>query len=167
MLSSRRLGTLSNARLLLANTLSSGLLCGYLPVGGKGTIGAATAAAIYWFLPFAGNSQWMILLIGLGSVVGYWATSHSLKPGEHDPSRVVVDEWVGMWMSFSFLPKEWYLVVAAFLLFRVFDILKPFGIRQLERLPGALGIIADDLGAGIAAAILVNAGWAVYNIFFS
>ncbi len=69
---------------------------------------------------------------------------------------MVSDELAGMWVACLFLPKTWVWLLAAFLLFRALDIFKPLGIRRFEKLPGGIGIMADDLAAGLAAAGLLN-----------
>ena len=81
-----------------------------------------------------------------------------------DPSRVVIDEWLGVWVAVLFLPKEWPWLVAGFALFRLLDILKPIGIRRLERLHGGIGIMADDAAAGLVAAGILNG---IRLIFFA
>jgi phosphatidylglycerophosphatase A len=68
-----------------------------------------------------------------------------------DPPRIIVDEFVGMWAAALGLPVAWYDLCAVFLLFRVFDVVKPAPLPRLERLPGGLGIVADDVAAGLLA----------------
>lgn len=76
---------------------------------------------------------------------------------EDDPQIVVVDEVVGQWLSLLLLPDSgWKVVVAAFLAFRAMDILKPFPAGWSERLPGGVGIVADDLVAGVYANVLIR-----------
>ena len=69
---------------------------------------------------------------------------------------MVSDEFAGMWAACLFLPKTWVWLLIAFLLFRALDILKPFGIRRLEKMPGGIGIVADDLAAGLVTAAGLN-----------
>ena len=73
-----------------------------------------------------------------------------------DPKLAVWDEFIGMWVTCLFLPKELPWLAAAFICFRVLDVLKPWPIRRFERLPGGWGIMADDLAAGIAGAAALN-----------
>ena len=75
---------------------------------------------------------------------------------DSDPKRCVIDEFGGMWATCLFLPATWGWLLAAFVTFRALDILKPFGIRRLERLPGGIGIMADDLAAGLFGALALN-----------
>jgi phosphatidylglycerophosphatase A len=84
-------------------------------------------------------------------------TKELFQPGEHgapDPSIVVIDEFVGIWITLLFLPSTLPAYACAFLTFRAFDILKPPPARQLERVPGGWGIMLDDVVAGIYANIV-------------
>jgi phosphatidylglycerophosphatase A len=82
--------------------------------------------------------------------------------GETDPPSVVVDEVVGMGVSMSFLPQQnpqylVYYAISAFVLFRLFDVWKPFPWRKAQDLPGGWGIVVDDLGAGLYANLFLHA----------
>jgi phosphatidylglycerophosphatase A len=95
----------------------------------------------------------LVLALFLG---GIWAASRLEKlTGKKDPSVVIVDEIAGQLITYLFLPRAagWGLLLAGFLLFRLFDILKPFPAGPLEDLPGGLGGMADDAMAGIYAAV--------------
>jgi phosphatidylglycerophosphatase A len=84
----------------------------------------------------------------------------SLK--DPDPSSAVIDEVLGMGIAMLGIPHDWPYLVMAFVLFRLFDIWKPFPIRRLEKLPGGWGIMADDLMAGVYARIWIQIGlWAI------
>jgi len=78
----------------------------------------------------------------------------------HDSQRIVIDEVIGQMIAFSLAGAtriSWGLIFAGFVLFRFFDIVKPFPIRHLERLPGGAGVIADDVGAGLYALAALTA----------
>ncbi|MEL6867415.1 MAG: phosphatidylglycerophosphatase A, partial [Bacteroidota bacterium] len=75
-----------------------------------------------------------------------------------DPSKVVIDEMAGMWISLLWLPFSPLLLLLAFLLFRAFDIGKPFYIRQMEKLPSGWGIMMDDVLAGVYTNLLLQIG---------
>ncbi len=149
---------------LIADAISTGFGSGLWPYAGKGTVASAVAVAIYWVLPFGGSSVWIFAMVAITAVIGTIAIYFSLRPGEADPSRVVIDEWLGVWVAVLFLPKEWPWLVAGFALFRLLDILKPIGIRRLERLHGGIGIMADDAAAGVVAAGVLNG---IRLIFFA
>lgn len=73
-----------------------------------------------------------------------------------DHNRVVIDEVAGMCITLLFVPLKWQYTLIGLVLFRFFDILKPFGIRKLEKLPGGWGVMADDVLAGIYANIILQ-----------
>ena len=139
----------------LATVVATGLGSGYWPIA-PATAGSLVALAVYWLVPLSRNSPGLYALIAAGFVAGVWAINRILAPGETDPGRAVWDEFVGMWATCLFLPREWPWLVAAFFTFRVLDIAKPLGIRRLERLPGGLGVMADDLAAGLVGAGILN-----------
>ena len=135
--------------------IGTGLGSGLFPVA-PATAGSLVAIAIYYFIPVASDSIHLYLMIGVGFVVGIWATGTLITPTNHDPRQAVWDEFIGMWATCLLLPKTLPWLAAAFILFRVLDVVKPFPVRRLERLPGGLGIMADDLLAGIYGAVLLN-----------
>jgi len=141
--------------------------CGYAPKG-PGTAGSLAALAIAWLLhTYAGVSSiglaWLALLL---AIPGIWAADVVARVNRaKDPQIVVVDEVVGQWMTLAGATAlNWKSWLLAFVLFRLFDIWKPPPVRQLERLPGGLGIVADDAMAGIyGALVLFAAGW--FNLY--
>ena len=139
--------------------ISSGCGSGYFPKA-SGTIGSIAALAVWYFLiPISVWSDPLIstaivlaiTLLGIVSISG-------VAEGD-DPAWIVIDEWAGMLLALVPLgDKNWLLALSALALFRFFDIVKPGPIAQLEKLPGAWGIMADDLLAGLAAAICLWLG---------
>ena len=127
------------------------------------------ALAVYWLLDSlvfepgggvsygTGDAAWFFGLIGVTAIAGVWATSYIKSEDDLDPSRGVIDEWIGMWVTIAFLPVTWPWMIAGYFMFRALDILKPLGIRRLEALPGGWGIMLDDIGAGILGAVVLNA----------
>jgi phosphatidylglycerophosphatase A len=132
--------------------------CGRSPFA-PGTVGSAAALLIGIALHrFAGVSAWYFLV--LAAVLFYpavWSASvvaHTSKI--EDPGFVVVDEVLGQWIALAGArPFNWVSCLAAFALFRLFDIWKPPPVRQLEAFPGGLGINADDAMAGCYAALVI------------
>lgn len=141
--------------------------CGYAPKG-PGTAGSAGAVAIALLLhaarpvpPFS-FAIFAALLLG----PGIWAAGETARAaGRKDPQFVVVDEVIGQWIALAGATVlNWKSWLAAFLLFRLFDIWKPFPVRNLESLPGGTGIVMDDVMAGVyAALVLFTAGW--FNLY--
>jgi phosphatidylglycerophosphatase A len=142
--------------------MGTGLGIGLAPIA-PATWASLAAVLAYGFSPLAEDSVGFLLLCGLGFLAGIWACQTLITEADHDPSRAVWDEFAGMWITCLFLPKTFFWLAAAFVVFRVLDILKPWPIRRFERLPGGLGIMADDLAAGAVGAVALNI---VYWLFF-
>jgi phosphatidylglycerophosphatase A len=127
--------------------IATGGHVGYFPIA-PGTAGTFLAAALYWLLrldlPLAGGA--CILLFLLAGIPASSRMEAHLGP---DPPQVVVDEMVGFWIAMFALPRGLALVAVGFLVFRIFDIFKPFPVRRAERLPGGWGIMTDDVISGI------------------
>jgi len=145
---------LKNAGDSLAEWTATGLGAGHLPVapGTWGSLeGVVLAAAIHWTIPIWERGIIAGLAI-LFSVVGVWAASRSAAlSGDSDPSKVVIDEIAGQLLCLVWIPVTGVSLLAGFLLFRCFDIVKPAPARQSESLPGGWGIMADDWIAGLYA----------------
>lgn len=150
----------------IASILATWFGCGRAPVG-PGTAGAAGALAVAFLLVrYAGLGRLGLFLLAAAlTPVAIWAAgSEARSSGRKDPGHVVIDEVLGQWIALlgaAATPLSWG---AAFVLFRVFDIYKPPPVRQLERLPGGLGIVADDLMAGAYSA-LVLFGMGCFNLY--
>lgn len=149
-----------------SNLISTWFGCGLSPFA-PGTVGSAAAVAIAIVLhAYAAFVWWHFLL--MAALLFYpavaSATATAREVGLKDPGCVVVDEVIGQWIALAGARHyTWATYLAAFALFRTFDIWKPPPVRQLEALPEGLGINADDVMAGIyAAVVLFAAGW--FNI---
>lgn len=155
---------------------------GYIP-GAPGTYGALLAVGFfslirYTFFGFmagekvliwnvSGNVIFALLLIIIAtlSLVGVWAAERSIPLlGNDDPPEAVVDEVIGQLITLMFIPLDtvWLGMVAGFVLFRIFDIWKPYPINHLQNLSGGLGICADDVLAGIYAGVCLNVGYSLF-----
>lgn len=153
----------SAARVRFADLLSTWFGCGFAPVA-PGTVGSAAAILIAIVLNQAvGFTRWHFVLLAAAmfypAVWSAGVTANARK--RKDPGIVVIDEVIGQWLTLAGLATfTWKGWLAAFLLFRAFDIWKPTPVRQLEALPAGLGINADDAMAGVyAALVLFAAGW--------
>ena len=110
------------------------------------------ALAVWWFQP--GDTA-LLGITAVVSVVGVWAAGREEeRAGVKDPRTIVIDEVAGMLIACCGHPRTLPWVLGLFLAFRVFDVLKPFGIDRLQALPGGLGVVADDLLAGVYANLL-------------
>jgi phosphatidylglycerophosphatase A len=144
-----------------ALSVASAGYAGFFPIA-PGTAGAAVGVALWAAVRGAGAGlAGDIVLTATALIVGVWAaqvTERSL--GVTDPGVVVIDEVMGMGLTLIGAPFTWPTAVAGFLLFRLFDIVKPPPGRRLERLHGGWGIMADDFAAGVYAwAALQAALW--------
>ena len=151
----------------LANIIATWFGCGRSPAA-PGTVGSAAAVAIAILLArYAGFTPiYFLALAALLCVPAVWAADVAARAAKvKDPGFVVVDEVLGQWIALAGARHlNWRSYLAAFALFRIFDIWKPAPVRQLERLPGGIGINADDAMAGIyAALVLFAAGW--FNLY--
>ena len=129
-----------------------------------GTAASFVAAILAW--PIASlYGHWILLPFGIGvGIVGILSSgSYAKECGRADPSDCVIDEVAGQWIACAFAPPTYLSFILAFVLFRFFDIRKPWPISAAEKLGGGLGIVADDICAGIAAGFIVwlfsNAGY--------
>lgn len=134
---------------------ASGLGSGYFPVA-SGTAGSAVAAAMYWFIPGFEQLPTITVVSVLFLLVGIPASGMMEKHYGNDPSVVVIDEFVGMWVALIALPKTIWILLAAFFLFRLFDIIKPEPARWFDNKQGGTGIMLDDVVAGIYANLLIQ-----------
>jgi phosphatidylglycerophosphatase A len=129
---------------------------GYLPASGT----CATIIALFalYALQFADltNSVQLFLLVVVTVCALYMIRCIQHYFTVVDPSYVVIDEVVGSFFAVSFLPARIDVYLLVGILFRLFDIMKPFGIKRAEKLPGALGIVIDDILAGILANVVVR-----------
>ncbi len=129
---------------------------GYVGKGG-GTIAAIFYCIIWLFLP-AGYTQgmWQVVLTIFIILLGVWSSNHVDLIWGKDSSKVVIDEVAGMAISLLYVPQNIKYVGIALVLFRFFDIIKPFGIKKLENLPKGWGVMADDVLAGIYSLIIIQ-----------
>jgi len=144
----------------IASPIATCLGLGRVPLapGTAGSLGALALGAVLVQYRGWGSSQFA-LLAAASMAPSVWAAHVvSATSGEKDPSRIVVDEAVGQWMTLvGCTAYNWKSWLAAFLLFRAFDIWKPPPVRHAENLPGGLGIVADDVVAGLYSALVLFA----------
>jgi phosphatidylglycerophosphatase A len=146
---------------------------GFIPIA-PGTFGSLVGVGIYLLLKLIVLSSFvsnivLVLAILVITLAGIWAASQAERLfGRKDPGRVVVDEVAGQLISLlpvAVLPVSWQVwVMVSFILFRFFDIVKPYPARRMERMHGGLGIMCDDLIAGVYAAVVICVAFAVTRI---
>jgi phosphatidylglycerophosphatase A len=130
---------------------------GYAPIA-PGTFGALGACLLNIFLMHSAHYN---LILGINILIfmmlGVYVSFQLEAEWGSDPSRIVIDEVIGMWIATIFLPPNIYVLLTAFILFRFFDIYKPLGIRYFDNLKNGWGVILDDVLAGIYANIVLQA----------
>ncbi len=128
---------------------------------GPGTWASAVTVILWWAVAQALPAAWLLPLAILVSVavtlIGIPpSTVVARESGREDPGFVVIDEVAGQMIALIGVPLHWKYLVAGFILFRSFDIVKPFPLRRLEDLPEGTGIMMDDVGAGLYALVLLQ-----------
>jgi phosphatidylglycerophosphatase A len=153
----------------LANAASksrlSWLIATFFGIGhlqpGSGTWAAAVTIALWWIASLWIPAAWLtlsaVVISVLVTVIGIPpSTVVARESGIKDPGFVVIDEVAGQMIALIAVPVNWKYMLAGFILFRSFDIVKPFPLRRLEALPGGTGIMMDDVGAGLYALALLQ-----------
>jgi phosphatidylglycerophosphatase A len=134
-----------------------------------GTFGSLAALPLAWLLHWAGGFPLLAFMTLLVFLVGYWATARELaKGGDPDPAEIVIDEVAGQWVALFPLSAGLWLAgaaphvfpypgwVGAFLMFRLFDVWKPWPVSWADRQHGVMGVMLDDIIAGVLAALCVS-----------
>ena len=126
-----------------------------------GSVASGFACLIWWFLSDYFSSIGYVVLVVFGSVIAWlviWKVEKQFDA--HDDKAIVIDEVIGQWVTLLFLPRELWIVVFGFLLFRMLDIWKPWPINKIDRrMENPTGTLLDDIIAGFAACVLTNAGY--------
>lgn len=149
----------------LHKLIGTGMGLGYIPLapGTMGSLGGCLVAVV-----IKQYTAWpdvlLVFLIFLFFLIGVYCSDKLETDWGKDPSRIVIDEIVGMWIALWALPSGWLYILAAFILFRFFDIYKPLFIRKLENLKGGWGIMMDDVLAGIYANLAIQLFYLVTKV---
>ena len=140
----------------LAVLLATVGYCGYFPIA-PGTVGSAAGLVVYLLVWWTQSPLLEAALIALTFAAGTWAATHAERFfGGIDPGPVVIDEVLGMLITLAFIPVGWSGALAGFVIFRVFDVIKPFPADRLEKFHGGFGIMADDAMAGVYANLVLR-----------
>lgn len=135
---------------------------GWAPLA-PGTVASALTVVMLWLVPFSRLT--LVVVFVAVTLIGTWAAEHAERMlGRKDPGAIVVDEVAGMILSVLALPLTLPVLALAFVLFRIFDVVKPTPARQAQALPGGLGVMVDDLVAGLYALVIVAALHALTGI---
>ncbi len=141
---------------LLSKVISTFFGVGYFPVA-PGTITSLVVILAYKFYLYQLSWPLYLLIIFFLFVVGvYTSTKFSAESNKKDPRKIVIDEACGQLLVLFRMSEAWFPVLASFILFRVFDIVKPYPIKKVEALPAGWGIMMDDVVAAIYAGVIIN-----------
>jgi len=131
----------------------------------SGTAGSAAALLLWWAAQRTAGNWGVLGLAALLALAGTWAAGRLAAALRiQDPSVVVVDEAAGMVLTLAFLPPSWPVVAGGFFLFRILDVLKPWPADAAEKLPGGIGIVADDLVAALYANLILRIAVLAFSI---
>ena len=141
---------------LLSKVISTFFGLGYFPVA-PGTITSLVVILAYKFYLYQLSWPLYLLILFLLFLVGvYTSTKFSAESNKKDPRKIVIDEACGQLLVLFRMSEAWFPVLAGFILFRVFDIVKPYPIKKVEALPAGWGIMMDDVVAAIYAGVIIN-----------
>jgi len=135
--------------------LATGLGVGYSPFA-PGTLGTLVAIPIYYFLSEIPFPLYEITLVGFFFLAVWISEKAETVSGKKDDQKIVIDEMMGFFVTMLWIPKAPLFIIAGFILFRIFDIFKPFPIRRFEKAKGGFGVVLDDVGAGIFANLILR-----------
>lgn len=129
------------------------------PIGKKlpapGTAGSVFSVILGYLLLPMGWIPFVILTIFISFIGVFAADIYSKATSTHDSGEIIIDEVAGQWVALLFIPHDILYLIAAFILFRLFDITKCWPVNWAERLPGGIGVMVDDLLAGLMAGIIL------------
>jgi len=150
---------------LIEKIIGSGLLTGFSPFA-SGTVASFLALLFYLFVPGFSNPTLMMLLISFLLLIGVKLAVKFETIYGNDPKQFTLDEFIGSWISFLFLPKKLWIVIPAFLIWRMMDIYKPFPIKNLEKYKNGWGVILDDVLAGLFSFFVIQISLHFINRLF-
>jgi phosphatidylglycerophosphatase A len=140
----------------LALLISTCLGLGYAPKGG-GTLAAIACCVLWYFTGKFNNLYGYVLpMTVLLMAAGVWSSGRMERRWGKDNYRIVIDEVVGMCFTLLFIPVQWPYMLTGLVLFRFFDIAKPFYIRRMEELKGGWGVMMDDVLAGVYSNLILQ-----------
>ena len=148
-----------------AALVATGFGAGWLPLM-PGSWGSLAALPCAWALRSRGGIAALAAAAVIAFALGWWAAGRVARAsGEHDPGFIVIDEVAAQWLVLLAAPLDWRAYAAAFLLFRLFDITKPWPAGLVERrVAGGLGIMLDDIVAAAYAVLLLLIGEGVFGV---
>ena len=141
--------------------IGSGFYSGYAPFA-PGTFGSVVAFLIF-LIPGFEKTYIIIPAILSAIVIGIPVGNYFEELYGKDPGIFTLDEFIGTWITFLFVPKNWIVLLFGFILWRIFDITKPFPAKKAEELNGGVGIILDDVISGVYSLIIIHIFITLFN----
>jgi phosphatidylglycerophosphatase A len=143
--------------------MAQGAYAGRFPIA-PGTAGTLVGVGLYLLLKGVHPAAYFLVCVVV-ALVGAWVSGRAEELlGKKDHPSIVIDEIAGYMVSMFMVPPAWGFLVAGFFLFRIFDIVKPYPLRRLEEIRGGLGVMLDDIGAGIYTNVVLQVVSRVLNI---
>ena len=147
-----------------ATLIATVLHVGRFPVA-PGTVASLVALPFAWLILRYDSAIGLCVAAFVAAALGVWACDvYMRETSMHDPSECVIDELAGQWLACAFAPLSLKGFALAFVLFRLFDVTKIWPVSAAERLDGGLGVVADDMVAGLFAGLLVAAAWMLHLV---
>jgi phosphatidylglycerophosphatase A len=135
--------------------IAQGAYSGRVPIA-PGTAGTVVGVLLY-FLIMGMTPVWYVALCNLVAGIGVWAAEEAEKLlGKKDAPSIVIDEIAGFLLAMFMIPPTWGMIIVGFVLFRFFDILKPWPLKRLEKMHGGVGVMLDDIGAAVYTNIVLQ-----------
>lgn len=145
-----------NFKVLLVKITASVFFIGYLPLM-PGTFGSLAGAGLFYLLKGADAVSYFLVILCITLLGGLSSGRMERLLNKKDPGSIVIDELMGMLVALSFMPHDLRIVILAFFIFRIIDTLKPYPAGRLQSLHGSLGVMGDDLIAGLYTNIVLQA----------
>ena len=136
--------------------IAQGAYTGRFPVA-PGTAGTVIGVLLYLWMRSISHTAYLVLCT-IVILVGTWTAGRAeAYLGRKDPPSIVIDEIAGYLVAMFMVPQGWGFVVTGFLLFRIFDIMKPYPLKRLQNIHGGVGVMVDDIGAGVYTNLVLQA----------
>ncbi len=150
---------LKNSLILL---VAEGFYSGKSPIA-SGTAGTVVGVFLYYFFSSL-TAVWYLIVCIVIAVIGLWLAGEAEKLlGKKDAPSIVIDEITGYLVSMTLIPVSWGYMAAGFILFRFFDIVKPWPLQRIQNLHGGVGVMLDDIGAAVYTNIILQISYSYYK----
>ena len=136
----------------LVKFFATGFGVGYIPKA-PGTFATFLASAMWWYLP---KNLFLIVFVILFFIAIAVSGKAEKLFGVKDDQRIVIDEFIGYFSAVVLLPKTYFILILSIILFRFFDVIKPFFVKSVQKVKGSIGILADDILSGVITNLILQ-----------